>query len=626
MKIVRNKITRAAVIASAILFCIVTSLAPAMAYSYTTDSYDVDITVNKDNTYDITENISVNFNTPKHGIFRYIPVGNHKGMGYMTITDITVDGWNFETYSENGNKVIQIGDEDRTVTGEAVYPIKYKVKVYDDRDESRDFFYLDVIPTGWETPIDKASVRIKMPEKIDADKIKVYSGVYGSTMEMQVQWNYDEASDVITIQDENLNLGYGITVLCELPEGYWQGEATYGWAKTLAYAIAVILPLIVIVLWWFFGRDKKIVPTVEFYPPEGMTPAEVGYVIDSTINQKDLVSLLMYYADKGYLSIEQCGKKDFKITKLNDIDKGEKKFARTLFNGLFEAGDSVYLDELGEEFGDSYLTAYQQLGEYFGKEKNRQNSIKSLVFQILGIMFTAISQIAVLALGGWYSGEVMMIIGGVASSVVSIIVLVVLVIRNKKLYVLKRARKYIGGTLLWIIEGALVLGFSVLAGTMFDSLPFTVLAFILSAAAYICTVQMRQRTDKSVELMGKILGLKNFIETAELDRINMLVEENPDYYYNVLPYAYVMGLTDKWAKNFEGIAMTRPSWYTDSYGRADVFDIWIFSNMMNRCSRSFASNIQIPVGGDSGGGGGGFSSGGGGFSGGGFGGGGGGSW
>jgi uncharacterized membrane protein len=160
---------------------------------------------------------------------------------------------------------------------------------------------------------------------------------------------------------------------------------------------------------------------------------------------------------------------------------------------------------------------------------------------------------------------------------------------------------------------------------MIELVWFAAVLFVLLMAASLAVVYMQQRTKKSIELMGRLLGLKNFIETAELDRINMLVEENPNYFFNVLPYAYVMGLTDKWAKNFEKINVTKPIWYT-SRSEMDMFDVWMMSRMMNSCNRSISNNIRYTAHEDSGSGGGGFSSGGGGFSGGGFGGGGGGSW
>ena len=105
----------------------------ASAYSYSTDLYDVQIKVNEDNTYDVSENIDVNFNVQKHGLFRYIPTGNFEDMGYMSIKDIDVKGWEFDTYSEEGNKVIRIGSEDETVIGRQKYEINYRIKVYDDR-------------------------------------------------------------------------------------------------------------------------------------------------------------------------------------------------------------------------------------------------------------------------------------------------------------------------------------------------------------------------------------------------------------------------------------------------------------------------------------------------------------
>lgn len=137
---------------------------------------------------------------------------------------------------------------------------------------------------------------------------------------------------------------------------------------------------------------------------------------------------------------------------------------------------------------------------------------------------------------------------------------------------------------------------------------------------------MEKRTKQSAETLGKVLGLRQFIESAELDRINQLVEQDPAYFFNVLPYAYVMGLTDKWAKNFEKITIVQPDWYV-GYEDSTLFNVWMFNSMMRDCYRAAESHIEIaiPDGGDSGGGGG-FSSSGGGFSGGGFGGGGGGSW
>ena len=109
------------------------------------------------------------------------------------------------------------------------------------------------------------------------------------------------------------------------------------------------------------------------------------------------------------------------------------------------------------------------------------------------------------------------------------------------------------------------------------------------------------------------------------------MEGNPSYFYNVLPYAYVFGMTKKWASKFESIPVERPSWYSPYNTAEDAyFDVVMMDSMLNHVSTGVTDVIQesIAKSTDSGSSGGGvFSSdSGGGFSGGGFGGGGGGAW
>ena len=51
------------------------------------------------------------------------------------------------------------------------------------------------------------------------------------------------------------------------------------------------------------------------------------------------------------------------------------------------------------------------------------------------------------------------------------------------------------------------------------------------------------------------------METAEKEKLETLVMENPTYFYDILPYTYVLGISDKWIKKFESIAIEPPQWY-----------------------------------------------------------------
>lgn len=89
---------------------------------------------------------------------------------------------------------------------------------------------------------------------------------------------------------------------------------------------------------------------------------------------------------------------------------------------------------------------------------------------------------------------------------------------------------------------------------------------------------------------GKMRGFKRFILTAELDRIKMLFDENPEYFSDIIPFCLVMGITKKVEKRFRPLNIVAPAW-------AEGISVSSFSAMSHA--------IGASGGGSSGGGGGG---------------------
>lgn len=61
---------------------------------------------------------------------------------------------------------------------------------------------------------------------------------------------------------------------------------------------------------------------------------------------------------------------------------------------------------------------------------------------------------------------------------------------------------------------------------------------------------IENRTAAGKKVLGQLLGLKKFIEVAEKDKMEMLVRQTPELYYEILPYAYVLNVTNKWIEQF----------------------------------------------------------------------------
>ena len=647
-RIMRNKgIKRAGLMAAALLL-VLTLAAPAafalqtyddedgnmdMVPSKQTDYFNVDVKVNEDNSYEYTETVGFVFNTPGHGIFRNIPET------FDGISERIGDGWcdtdNVETYSEDGYYVLQMGDGDRYVNGKHEYKFGYTITMRDDRDTDGDYLYIDVLPVDWQTPIAKSDITIHMPKKINKNDVKVYGGTYSSTMlPDNITWDMD-GNKTIKVSGEDLDKGEGITLLVDLPEGYWVGAWSNDSCKTTGIVACLIFAALFILLWFLFGRKQDIVQTVEFHPPEGVTPAEIGLMIDGHLDKKDMVSMFMYFAQNGFMKITQKQKKNFEFKKLSEI-RGEKRFAEILFDGIFGEGAAIGTKvstlNLGTDFGESYLAACDIVEDDFGTARDakseRLQRIAGILLYVFVIIMCANAYSYMLRPEGYIFGS---LLTGLACAFITG--------KLRKRYKNRASGKKVGMIVYWVIDAVLLAMTATGIGSGFESAVAGVLFFAAFGACQVFNVYYEKYSDNAAKYMGKILGLREFIKTAELDQLNALVEENPDYYYDILPYAYVLGLTDKWAKKFENIPIPTPNWFIGADATNTMMGSMYMANCMNGLNTAAinavgASMPHVSLGGgsDSGGGwlsggGGGFSGGGGGgFSGGGAGGGGGGSW
>ncbi|MDE6723906.1 MAG: DUF2207 domain-containing protein, partial [Eubacterium sp.] len=282
---------------------------------YYFESYDVSINVLENNTLEITEKISAYFNVDKHGIFRKIPTTNYieRADGSTDYVDAKVKNLavsdHYDDYTEGNYYVVQIGDEDRTVLGEHDYTISYSYVMGKDIGEGFDELYFNIIGDEWDTYIDHVTFTVTMPKEFDAEKVGLSTGVYGTvgtdTIEYKVTGN--EISGKVT---EELSPYEALTLRLELPEGYFYFNMTEYYISLASMVVVPLIALIaVIFLWVKFGRDKKVVEVVEFYPPDHMSSLDVAFWKQGMITSRDTIPLMIELANEGYIRINQIEQK-----------------------------------------------------------------------------------------------------------------------------------------------------------------------------------------------------------------------------------------------------------------------------------------------------------------------------
>ena len=610
-------------------------------YDYIITEYDIRIDVNENNTLDITENIHTYFNEPRHGLYRTIPLTNtvRRLDGTTTrnrtqVSNLKVSD-TYTTSRQSGNYRIQTGDPDKTIIGDKDYVISYTYNLGKDRIKEYDELYYNIIGTDWETVIDNITFTITMPKDFDKDKLGFSAGNEGSTDYSNVDYEI-EGNTIRGRYIGTLGPKEALTVRLELEEGYFVNAGIE--SNIFSYMIAVLLPIIFTALaaflWYKYGRDDPVIETVEFNPPEGMNSLEVGFIYSGKATNSDVISLLIYLANKGYIKITETEEKSifstkssFKITKVKDYD-GKDKNERLFLTGLFQKKTRLQ-DVLNEEQDnkneettevtpdDLYDNFYRTINKILQNvntkerinkilEKNASNKKWMIVVMVI-ISFCLITIPPMYT----YGNEAETILAGLLFPGIGVAVMFSVLFGST----IQHKSTRIVSTIFILIWGIMFAGIP-WATMVLPSLLIEPIYLIVYIIGIICIAAMMffsriltKRTPYGNEMLGKIKGFKTFLETAEKNKLEALVHENPTYFYDILPYAYVLDVSDTWMSKFESIALEAPDWYAGS----TAFNVVTFHTFMNSTMTSATQSMSSsPSSGGSGGGSAGGGSGGGG--------------
>lgn len=657
---------------------------------YIITNYDVNVSVNTDNSFIVTELITAKFDTleaagASHGIGRYIPYNatvtrdvNGKWKDYEYAIDINImEAKILETgtvasdiYKENGNVVILLRDNNLVNGLTRNYIIRYVYNIGYDRISAYDEFYFNLHATNWTTVVEQFTFTITMPKEFNSE-LYFYAGKYGTISPAGEEHSNDE---YVNYAIENhkisgsttkpLQAFEGLTLRFELEEGYFSEVTKFNYSYDIIIIVISALALI-IGLYIYFAKhnEKSVVSTVEFYPPDDIDPVKLAYTLNGSVTPKQVTSLIVYFASRGYLKIIE-NDEEISLQKIKDLPKHAVSYQKIVFDALFNYDKPIDLKEISDNVSKFIQTRFPNINKNPNKketekENNNADNLPTVTLKSLektaGSKIVAASSVVKTECGARLEGSSiqnalwLVLLGVVPLLLFTILYISRLGIQLKYVYLLFGGGLIVSyfialyvykGGLIFVSESAkkvaallsiLVVASLVLVSIIFfneseiDKYYLKVITIIPVVVNVLIAVLFLAFNDEYRELFGKSLGFRKNLVLTEKKRMEILLKDNPHYFYDILPFAYVLDITDEYIKNFEGLAIEPPTWYVGH--NYTVFNFIMFNNIMNRSLNNFSRNITIrnSQGGMSGKGSGGFGGfGGGGFSGGGFGGGGGG--
>jgi uncharacterized membrane protein YgcG len=624
---------------------------PLAAREIVIQHFDEEVAIARDGTIKVTETIQAQFiGSNWHGIYRTIPVEytTPQGLNYtlflelLSITDESGQPLTYDRTRQGRDIKLKIYvpyPDNATRTVVIRYRVLNALTFFEDHDE----LYWNVTGNGWDARIEHATAQIELPLGVTGLRATSYGGAFGSRKQDTEVESGSNAVDFRTVRP--LALHEGLTVVVGWDKGFVREpdarqQALFFLWSNWPLLIPVGVSILMFYWWWTSGRaPRRDTVTVQYEPPDNLTPAECGTIADDAVNIRDITATLVDLAVRGYLSIErqapnpQLGLVGDYVLHLkkqpsdwNQLQSHEQQMLRGIFfsanPALMALAALQYLRPklalapafAGGANAASIVAPNSPLGQ------NLSAALQTLAQQASSQTESApLNDVALSDLRNRFGIHLPMIRNFIFSS-----------LKNRGYYLrrpdtFRRIVTVLGITFILLM---LPVGIALSVYTGTAPMPWMVAAILSGLVIIVIGRFMSARTIPGARAYAKVLGFEDFLGRVEKDRIERL-EKTPELFEKYLPYAMALRVEKKWVQAFSGIALQPPQWYAGGYDtnfEPSVFvnDLGVMSShaadVMSSAPRSSGGSSDSSSSGgtsgsgfsDSGGSGGGFGGGGGG--------------
>ena len=237
------------------------------------------------------------------------------------------------------------------------------LKFFEDHDE----LYWNVTGDEWDVPLGNASAQIFLPTGVTGVRATAFTGSYGARAQNADVVASDNSVNVTMLRP--LGFHEGLTVVVGWDKGFVKQPGTGDLINQFLesnWPIFFPVPVFLVMFWLWYtrGRGPRVGPiAVQYAPPEGLTPAEAGTLVDDSAAMRDITATIVDLAVRGYLVIEEKEKDQmlglikskeyvFHLKKMPAEWTALKPHEIILLGGLFENGarPDVELSSLQNEF------------------------------------------------------------------------------------------------------------------------------------------------------------------------------------------------------------------------------------------------------------------------------------
>ena len=536
------------------------SAAGVQGGAFEVTNYDFTAEVGKDHTYSVEEKISVNIPDQLQSVEFAIPSGNFR------IGDIQVEDALYEARTASEASMVRITDPEKLTKGEHVYTIKYRIREYRDHDSAKDMFYFNVLLPEWRQPIGQVAINVSFPEDFPFDDMQCYAGQFGvQDVNNKITFKADGDAHAVSVTGEKIPENFGITLKAQLPDGYWEKTLDGSWSITAITLIMTGLLLILLIMWIIGGRDPRVKKETVTRPVAELSPVELGYIFNSEVRTRDVLHLLLQFAQKGYLTISEYEPKRFRLIR-GKAPVNEEKMYRSAFRILFEdvyKNRPLEMDKIGPRVEKIRASITDDVAAGFSTSESSPFTPISRAFRAAGAALLGIG-LGLSAMFSYYynyktPNYIEAVLVAAAGAAAALLLCKTIDDRDSSS---AESRRY--AEMLSVMIFALPVIYTAFRVVINTGKPYAVIPLIIaSGIAGFLIIIMRARGQENAMIVSKVRRLRHFISHPTPKEVLENHIADSDYYYDMLIYALAFGAEEAWAISFLTLDVPEPEWYSD---------------------------------------------------------------
>ncbi len=458
-------------------------------------------------------------------------------------TNVQLNGALADTKLKNGAQQVKLPN---VGAGDYSFGISYTLPLVVLEEKDKMYLQLDIL-SGYPYPIDTLEFTVTLPEEI-SNRPEYSSGYHQADIEGSLvsttQGNTLSGATTQVLKDHETLSVQLLVPETMFPQVHLQEPLLGPWDGVMLVCVALAVIYYLICLLPVTPRYVRC-----FTAPEGVSAGEVGSCLTGC--GADLTMMAISWAQLGYLRMELDRGRKVSLIKQMDMGNERSEFENRVFRDLFRgrqvvAGTSYHYARMYRKVSKKSPLLRQLFLKRSGNPK---------IFRALSLLAGACSGVSLALSVSGHTGvqTLLSILFVILCSAFSYFIQA----GGKSLPLRDKSALYIalGCCALWLTLGLLI-------GRFLLVLPMVVYQFLAGiAAAY-----GGRRSERGKRCLAELRSLRKFLVSTPGSELQRMVQMNPNYFYEVMPYALAMGVEKPFAKRFGKWVLPDQSFFvTDAY-------------------------------------------------------------